>query len=248
MKRHQATLLENHRLGLGLYSLQVEFEDLGDVEPGQFFEFLTGARFLRRAFSVADRDAMRLRFVLRVVGKGTAWLSQLPEGSKLNLAGPLGQGVAMPSKGPVMLLAGGIGAAPLLYLARKLNEQRVEVDALLAAETKEELILTEEFGSLCRKVILATDDGSCGHKGLLTDILPALPVINDIQIFYACGPEPMFAALKRLDLGKPLYAFLESRMGCGTGLCMGCGVLGRDGRYHRVCTEGPVFNLEEIEL
>jgi dihydroorotate dehydrogenase electron transfer subunit len=248
MKRHQATLLENRRLGPGLYSLQVEFEDLGDVKPGQFFEFLTGARFLRRAFSVADRDATRLRFVLRVVGKGTAWLSQLPEGSKLDLAGPLGQGVAMPSLGPVMLLAGGVGAAPLLYLARKLNEKGIQVDAMLAAGTSEELILAEEFKSLCRNLTFATDDGSCGKKGRLTDVLPALPDIHDVKVFYACGPEPMFAALKRLDLGKPLYAFLESRMGCGTGLCMGCAVHGRDGRYHRVCTEGPVFNLEEIEL
>lgn len=248
MKKYQATLLENRRLGPEIYSLWVKIADLGEVKPGQFFEFATDTRFLRRAFSLADRDGDRLRFVVKVVGSGTRWLAGLSAGSKLDLLGPLGEGTRMPSSGPVMLLAGGVGAAPLLYLARKLNGQGLGVDTLLAAGTEEELILAEEFGSLCREVILATDDGSCGQKGLLTDILPTLPGTKDIQSFYACGPEAMFVALKRLNFRKPVYAFLESRMGCGTGLCMGCAVRGRDGRYHRVCTDGPVFDLEEIEL
>lgn len=248
MMRHQATLVENRRLGQEIGSLWMRLADIGEVKPGQFFEFATDTRFLRRALSLADRDGDRLLFVVKVVGQGTRWLAGLSADSKLDLRGPLGEGVKIPDSGPVMLLAGGVGAAPLLYLARKLNERGLEVNALLAAGSEEELILTEEFGSLCREVILATDDGSCGHKGFLTDILPALQVVNDTRIFYACGPEPMFAALKRLDLGKPVYAFLESRMGCGTGLCVGCAVRGRDGRYRRVCTEGPVFNLEEIEL
>jgi dihydroorotate dehydrogenase electron transfer subunit len=246
--RYQPTLVENRRLGPGLYSLWTRFDNSPDVQPGQFFEFATGVRFLRRAFSVADKDADRLRFVLRVVGAGTQWLSELSKDSRLDISGPLGKGVILPSEGPVMLLAGGVGAAPLLYLARKLNEEGVTVDALLAAGTSEELILAEEFKSLCRNLTLATDDGSCGKKGRLTDVLPALPDIHDIKVFYACGPEPMFLAIKRMGLGRPVYAFLESRMGCGTGLCVGCAVRGRDGRYHRVCTEGAVFNLEEIEL
>ena len=246
--KYQPTLVENRRLGPDLYSLWTRFDSPCDVEPGQFFEFATGVRFLRRAFSVADQDADRLRFVLRVVGAGTGWLSLLTEGSRLDISGPLGKGVAVPSLGPVMLLAGGVGAAPLLYLARKLNEKGVEVDALLAAGTSVELILVEEFKSLCRRVTLATEDGSCGEKGYLTDVLATLSGIHDVKVFYTCGPEPMLTAIKRIGLGRPVYAFLESRMGCGTGLCVGCAVRGRDGRYHRVCTEGPVFNLEEIEL
>jgi dihydroorotate dehydrogenase electron transfer subunit len=248
MKRYQPTLVENQRLGPDLYSLWTRFDSPFDVEPGQFFEFATGVRFLRRAFSVADKDADRLRFILRVVGAGTQWLSELSLGSRLDVSGPLGRGVVLPSEGPVMLLAGGVGAAPLLHFARKLNERGIKVDALLAAARGEELILVEEFRPLCRNLTLATDDGSCGKKGRLTDVLPALPRIHDVKVFYTCGPEPMFAAIKRMGIGKPVYAFLESRMGCGTGLCVGCAVLGRDGRYHRVCTEGAVFNLEEIEL
>jgi dihydroorotate dehydrogenase electron transfer subunit len=248
MKRYQPTLVENRRLGPGLYSLWVRFGNPCDVQPGQFFEFATGVRFLRRAFSVADKDADRLRFVLRVVGAGTRWLSEFSQGSRLDISGPLGRGVVLPAEGPVMLLAGGVGAAALLYLARKLNEKGIQVDALLAAARSEELILAEEFRPLCRNLTLATDDGSCGRKGRLTDVLPALPDVHDIKVFYTCGPEPMFASIKRMGLGRPVYAFLESRMGCGTGLCVGCAVRGRDGRYRRVCTEGPVFNLEEIEL
>jgi dihydroorotate dehydrogenase electron transfer subunit len=226
----------------------VKSDDLLAVEPGQFFEFATGVRFLRRAISVADHDGDCLRFVLRVVGPGTRWLSRLSEGAALDIYGALGQGVKMPAAGPVMLLAGGVGAAPLLYLARRLSESGIEVDALLAASSGEELILADEFRAFCREVTIATDDGSCGKKGLLTDVLPALPAIGNTRIFYACGPEAMLVALKRLKLKKPVYAFLESRMGCGTGLCVGCAVRDQSGRYRRVCTDGPVFNLEEIEL
>lgn len=248
MQPHQATLLERRELGPGLFSLKLGLPGIGDVEPGQFYEFSTDARFLPRALSVADKTGDRLTFVLRVVGPGTSWLSRLPESSIINIRGPLGRGVSMPDEGPVMLLAGGVGAAPLLYLARKLSERGIPVWALLAASSENELILVDEFRSFCEKVILATNNGSIGHKGFLTDVLSTLSETKDVKQFYACGPEAMFCALKSLSLSQTVYAFLESRMGCGTGLCVGCAVLGRDDIYHRVCLEGPVFDLEDIEL
>ncbi len=248
MQLHQATLLERRELGPGLFSLKLDLPGIGEVNPGQFFEFLTEVRFLPRALSVADKNENTLTFVLRVVGPGTSWLSGLSESSVINLRGPLGRGVPIPDEGPVMLLAGGVGAAPLLYLARKLREKPIAASVLLAASTRNELILVDEFRALCENVTLATDDGSAGHKGFLTDILPHLPDVNKVKQFYACGPKAMFCSLKRLSLTQTVYAFLESRMGCGTGLCVGCAVLGRDGIFHRVCLEGPVFNLEDIEL
>lgn len=197
---------------------------------------------------MADREGERLRFIVRVVGEGTRWLGDLSVGEELDITGPWGQAVDLPLVKPVMLLAGGVGAAPLLYLARNLKERDVDCYALLAAGSKKEIILQDEFHSLCKEVFIASDDGSAGIRGLLTDVLQGLPLINQVKTFYACGPEPMFAALKRLNLSQPVFAFLESRMGCGTGLCVGCAVKGIDGRYHRVCLEGPVFSLEEIDL
>lgn len=248
MKKHQATLIEKTGLGPGLFSLWLEFDDPGHTAPGQFFEFRTAVRFLRRAVSIADRKDNRLRFVVKTVGPGTSWLSQIGEGAKIDVFGPLGQGVMLTGEGKVMLLAGGIGSAPLYYLARTLHEQNIDVDAIISARKAQQLILVEEYEKLCRTVVVTTDDGSAGKKGLLTDILPAFSGLNNVNAFYACGPEPMFRALKMLHLDRPIYAFLESRMGCGTGLCVGCAIKGKDGRYHRVCLEGPVYDLEEIEI
>jgi dihydroorotate dehydrogenase electron transfer subunit len=248
MQLHHATLLEIKELGPGLFMLRLIVPECCEVEPGQFFEFLTDVRFLPRALSVADKEKNILTFVLRVVGEGTSWLSRLNEGAKISIRGPLGHGVSLPGEGPVMLLAGGVGAAPLHYLARKLKERGLPAFALLAASTESELILVDEFRLLCEEVFFATDDGSLGKKGFLTDVLSLLPKVGEARLLFACGPEAMFSALKRLKLSQPVYAFLESRMGCGTGLCVGCAVLGNDDKYHRVCLEGPVFNLEDIKL
>ncbi|MBN2378348.1 dihydroorotate dehydrogenase electron transfer subunit [candidate division WOR-3 bacterium] len=248
MIRLKAPVLENRELGPGLYSLWLAIEGLNEVQPGQFFEFRIRERFLRRALSIADQKGRNLRFVLKTVGSGTQWLAQVRVGEMLDLIGPCGQGVKIPDQGPVMLLGGGVGSAPLLYLARRLSEKGIKNDAVIAACTRNELILVEEFKEVCREVIVSTDDGSSGHKGLLTEVVRTLHQTTQAKVLYACGPEPMLAALKNIGLKQPVYAFLESRMGCGMGLCVGCAVKGRDSRYHRVCLEGPVFDLTEIEL
>jgi len=253
MKKSQAILVDRQVLGPGLVSMWLEFNGLGAVEPGQFFQFATDVRFLPRAISVADRVDNRLLFVVRVVGHGTRWLSDLSTGSTLKVLGPLGHGMEIPEQGPVMLLGGGVGSAPLLYLARKLHQSGIEVDALLAASCNDQMILVQEFETCCRNVTCCTDDGSCGLHGLLPDVLADMDLADmsgkdQYRQFYACGPEPMFSALKRMELPQPVYAFLESRMGCGTGLCVGCAVKGTDGTFHRVCTEGPVFMLKDIDV
>ncbi len=248
MKKYLATLHSKCELGTGLFGLWLEFDELVDVGPGQFFEFTTGVKFLRRAISVADAQENRLLFVFRVVGEGTKWLSELTPGVELNLIGHLGKQVEMPQQGPVMLLGGGVGVAPLLYLARTLYHAKIPTYAVLAASSANQLILVDEFRPLCSELTLVTDDGSLGYKGLLPEVIPNLTILPEITKFYACGPEPMFVAINKLSLNKPVYAFLESRMGCGVGLCVGCAVAGKDGAYHRVCTEGPVFKLEDVIL
>ncbi|MBD3286154.1 NAD-dependent dihydroorotate dehydrogenase B electron transfer subunit [candidate division WOR-3 bacterium] len=248
MRKQKARICEHTELGPGLHSFWLELPEPDDVRPGQFYEIKTAVRFLRRAISLADKIEDRLRFIIRVVGPGTEWMSGLKPGENLDIIGPLGKGVKIPEEGSLTLLGGGIGIAPLLYLARVLSGKGLRVNALLAACTREELICTEEFGSLCSEVVTATDDGSCGRKGLLTQVLPSLQCYKESSAFYACGPEPMLKALKELDIQSPVYAFLESRMGCGIGLCMGCAIKHTDGGYRRVCLDGPVFNLEDITL
>jgi len=121
----------------------------GDVKPGQFFEIATDVRFLRRAVSVADVDGNDARILIRAVGAGSNWLASKEKGEYLDVTGPLGQGINIPDKDPVMLLGGGVGAAPLLYLARKLKDKGLRVQAFLGARTKKEVILEEEFRTLC---------------------------------------------------------------------------------------------------
>jgi dihydroorotate dehydrogenase electron transfer subunit len=246
MELHRAILLERRELAPGLVALKARIQGMDEIKPGQFFEFQTGKTFLPRAISVSDCTKEDILFVVKVVGPGTSWISQLEPEALINIRGPLGQGAPIGSESPVMLCAGGVGAAPLLYLARKLKEKGIACYALIASRTANELILLDEFRSCCERVILATEDGSEGEKGLLTDVLLHLPELEETKVLYACGPEAMFVSLKALSLNQTTYAFLESRMGCGTGLCVGCAVLGRDNKYHRVCTEGPVFNLQEI--
>jgi len=248
MRKLKAQILENEEVGPGLFSIRLDVPDTLTVEPGQFFEIKTDVRFLRRAFSIADMHDGGLRLIIRVVGPGTKWLATLKPGTFLNLLGPLGQGVKLPQEGPVMLLGGGVGIAPLLFLARRLAESGITTDALLAVCSQNELICVEDFGNLTREVMIATDDGSCGREGLLTEVLPSIPGFEEAKVFYACGPEPMLAALKKLEINKPVYAFLESRMGCGTGLCVGCAVKNNNGKYIRVCLDGPVFDLGKISL
>ncbi|NLI97693.1 hypothetical protein GX441_03420 [bacterium] len=248
MEPRRAILLERRELARGLIALRVRIQGVGEIKPGQFFELQTGKTFLPRAISVSDCMNEDILFVVRVVGPGTSWISQLQPETPMDIRGPLGCGAPMVSESPVMLCAGGVGVAPLLYLARKFKECGIVCYALIASRTSTELILVSEFRTCCERVILATEDGSEGEKGLLTDVLPSLPELYETKVLYACGPEAMLVSLKALALKQTIYAFLESRMGCGTGLCVGCAVLGCDEIYHRVCTEGPVFNLKEILL
>jgi len=182
-----------------------------------------------------------------VRGRGTAWLSERQAGDRLTLFGPLGRGYALsPSAEHLLLVAGGLGVAAVVALADEAVGRGKAVTLLQGARTASKLYPPELLPRDV-EVLSATDDGSAGHHGPVTDLLADhLPWADEV---FACGPSAMFGAMSQV-LGeartrKPVQALLEERMGCGTGVCYGCAVFTRRG-VRLVCKDGPRFELREV--
>lgn len=223
------------------------------AQPGQFFMVRCGEgleHMLRRPLSIHKIDnekvATRLAFLYRVVGKGTEWLSGRKTGEPLDLLGPLGKGFSIhPASKRLLLVAGGIGVAPIAFLAQQVVKDGLEAKLLLGARTSGQLY-PKEFLPPEIEIIIATEDGSAGKKGMITDLLPDFTSWAD-QVF-ACGPVLMYRAMAsspKIFNKKPVQISLESRMGCGLGVCYACTVKTKTG-LKQVCRDGPVFKLDEI--
>lgn len=235
------------RRALGAYFVLSCLDEEGPrPQPGQFYMLAAAERwgggsderpFLPRAFSVARADGDELHFMLEDVGPGTRRLAELREGDGLWLLGPLGRPFAAVAEGarPV-LVGGGIGTAPLVILAETLRNPMV----LLGFRGAEHALGAE----LLPDALVATDDGSVGHHGLVTDLIPEG---NDVELL-ACGPPQMLEAVRALAAHRGLRAqlALEAGMACGYGACFGCVVPTRDG-YVRLCVDGPVLDASTLE-
>lgn len=221
-----------------------------EPEPGQFYGIKIPGRpelLLRRPVSVADYRKGRLRFVIRIAGQGTAELSRVSTGTELDILGPLGSPAPLVDGRNVLLCGGGVGSAPLLLLARRLAPKN-RLTVLIGARRSKDLILVGEFRKLGARVLIATEDGSRGMRGLVTELAArVLPKIS-APVIYCCGPRAMLKRLNEIAGRLPVWGFLEERMGCGTGICYCCGVARSDGGYLRICREGPVVNLKEVQL
>jgi len=268
-------------------------EVFGNVRPGQFAQLdisdvplpakedigeglanVSRRRILlRRPFSLADvvfdgKGGVRLDILYRVLGPATLRMTSLEKGDKISIIGPLGNGFAVPEgKKEAILVAGGVGAAPLEYLAKFLkdNHTRIEVTAFAGARTVVELPFEVQnagqwLGELVRygvKSFVATDDGSAGFKGAVTDCLRGWLRDNSTNgqglIIYGCGPEAMLSEVARIadKYGIDCQVSLERMMGCGIGLCQGCVVECRAEKceetvYKLCCKDGPVFESREV--
>lgn len=253
MKRIKAEIVEQSKLAPTIYSMWLRAPAVASkIKPGQFVMVTVAddtEPFLARPLSVADTNKNKLRLIYRVVGKGTRFLQEKKNGDSLFVLGPLGRPVKPVKQKKIILCAGGLGIVPLLYLAKKLSVNN-KLSLYFGARTKKELILLKEFKPLCGKIYLTTDDGSQGKKGVITDLLFA-DIKLDCQYLYAAGPLSMLKTITNFKFPMPnlkLYGFLEERMGCGCGICFGCGVKTKDNSYARTCTDGPVFDLKEIVL
>lgn len=226
-------------------------ETLAASLPGQFAEVLVPNQadvYLRRPLSIHDADpaANTLHLFVKMVGKGTRALAALKAGDTLNLIYPLGNGFEMPAAEKVLLVGGGCGVAPLLYLARRLHENGHKPDIIIGASTADEVHEIEKYRNYGNLHIL-TEDGSLGDKGLVTHHRYFQEGIFPFTKVYACGPEGMLRAVNRLlkQHNCEVFVSLENTMACGIGACLSCVVKTTTG--HRcVCTEGPVFNTKEL--
>lgn len=225
-------------------------------EPGQFFMISparpSGVVFLGRPFSIGDVREGEWRFLLRVLGRGTAWLRGLPEGAPLRLVGPLGRPFRTTDRSLHRMVAGGIGLAPFFYLARRLRQERpgdrIELwygERTAAAHVE---LDPDEIG-LFDRVERCTDDGSRGER---SDVVrTATRLIGEEAAWYACGPQPMLRALaSRLETGgvEGAQFSLEERMACGFGVCQACVVPNRlrPPAYRLLCLDGPVLDPLEV--
>lgn len=218
-----------------------------DPLPGQFFQVRVSETldpFLNRPISVASYSRSRLLLIIRVVGRGTRILSEKKKGEDLVLLGPFGKGLRLKKK-KSLIIAGGIGVAPLYFLAQKLRRSRVSFTFLYGAKTPDELILKSNIKKTANKSIFVTERD--GRKKMTVVSAVKDIDVSEYKTAYACGPKAMLVGLQELDLPIPIYAFCEDFLGCGCGLCLGCAIMYK-GEYKRICEDGPVFELKRINF
>lgn len=225
-----------------------------DARPGQFVMVRsvgTADPLLRRPFCVHQVEGDTLQIYFKVVGRGTQIMSQFGAGEEVSLLGPLGRGFSL-TTGASCLVGGGLGIAPLLYLATELSKKVSDpqtITVILGGRTKVEVApLVADFEKLGVRVLSATDDGSFGVKGFVTDIL-ACESLNAATQVYTCGPEAMMSRIYDhcKDKGFACQVSVEKEMACGMGACLGCCKEKKDGEYTHVCINGPVYNAEELK-
>ncbi len=249
MNRVVARVIANSEVMPGVYLIWLESPQIASLaQPGQFVMVRCGEdTLLRRPLSVHQVDGGRMALLFAIVGKGTHWLSERQAGDNIDLLGPLGNGYSIqPSSDKLLLAAGGIGIAPLCFLAQEALNQGRLVTLLLGASTAAQLYPNHLLPSEA-ELIIATEDGTVGQKGMITD--PLLDLTGWADQIFACGPISMYQTMaarkQQLLKAKSAQVSLEARMGCGRGLCYGCTLKTKDG-LKQVCKDGPVFDLEDI--
>lgn len=258
MQHLQAKVVANRPEFQDYAVLELEAPEIAaKAMPGNFVHVrvtLDKDPLLRRPISImlADKQTGIIRLLVKCIGRGTEIICLLNPGMTLDLLGPLGTHFALPPEGKdVLLVAGGVGVAPLIFLAEMLQTSPGHRSArgLYGGATEEQLSVWSEFGGRCEEFYVATEDGSAGEQGLVTDLLPAQIARGDLQAVYTCGPRGMMARVAAMceEAGLPCFASMEQFMGCGIGACLGCAVPARNGEYVRVCREGPVFAAEELD-
>ncbi len=221
-----------------------------EAKPGQFIMIRCGDLSLPRPLSIhrVQNDRVAIMFAVLKDGKGTRWLSERRAGDAVQIFGPLGNGFEVrPASRSLLLVAGGMGIAPLRFLAEEAASKRIDVTLLLGAHTSQLLYPRDQLPKSI-KVLVATDDGSLGHAGMITSLLP--DATREADQVFACGPLAMYRDMSlnssRFGLGeKSVQVSIEAVMGCGHGVCYGCTVGTRQGQK-QVCKDGPVFELGDV--
>ncbi|MBU1083973.1 MAG: dihydroorotate dehydrogenase electron transfer subunit, partial [Candidatus Omnitrophica bacterium] len=223
--------------------------------PGQFVNVKLGAEeqtdpLLRIPLGVHKVKAGETSLMYKVVGRGTRLLSKKKAGEELDILGPLGNGFSVMPEEHVFIVAGGHGIAPLCFLAERLAKKK-KIKVFAGASGKTHIVCSDGIKDMGAELFTATEDGSCGHKGYVTEVMEQhlekdKKSGKNITI-YACGPRPMLKEVARIagKHGIAAQVSLDEYMACGTGVCRGCAVKTKDG-YKMVCQDGPVFDAREI--
>jgi dihydroorotate dehydrogenase electron transfer subunit len=242
----------------GTYLVWLEAPDIASAaRPGQFVMVRCYEdTILPRPLSIHRVDGGQLALLFEVIGKGTRWLSQRKKGDTLDIFGPLGNGFTIyPYSRNLLLVAGGMGVAPLRFLAGVAAGEGKKVTLILCARSGDYLLAISLSQSLFNQglmpssihIVNATDDGSEGFKGLATDLIPHY--LDGADQIFACGPVEMYRTMAKMPelKGRPVQISLEIMMGCGVGVCYGCTIKTKKG-LKQVCKDGPVFEMGDVEI
>jgi len=240
MKTDITRIIENKQICENIFEMVVA-TDIKPL-PGQFYMIkgLNGDYLLPRPISVHDYQDGKIRLLYRVSGHGTDQISKLKVNDDIQVLGPLGNGFNIELlNGRIAIVGGGIGIAPLLYLAKKIASKKPDIFLGYKYHT----FCVESFRPYCNELTVVTEDGNTGQQGYVTDFVN----ISDYDIVITCGPDVMMEKIIRACQEKNVvvYASLEKRMACGVGACLGCVVNTIDGNK-RVCKEGPVFSGRDL--
>ena len=250
MKLVSAPIISNTRILPNVCLMNVKAPEIAALaHPGQYVMVRCGEGYempLRRPLGIHRMSKDGISLLYSVVGRGTEWLSQRKPGEPVDLFGPLGNGFEIhPSSRNLLLVAGGVGIAPLLALAEHSRAKGLKFRLIIgeknAAKIYPDLLLPPGINA-----VITTEDGSLGQKGMVTNILPQF--ISEADQVFVCGPLAMYRAIAKMGrkLGnKPTQVLLETVLGCGVGACLSCSIETRQGRK-LVCKDGPVFEFSDI--
>lgn len=249
-------VIRNQRLNDKYYFLEIKNEEfVRQAKVGQFVMIKPNSNdythdpLLRRPLGIADVNGDRFSLVYMVVGKGTKLLSEYSENSTIEFSAPVGNYFTLNSNKRVALVAGGIGIAPVYWLAKTLKESGCVVDLYYGGRTVDDVVLLEELKENTDHLIVTTDDGSAGIKGFVT--IPFKENVDTYDMVYTCGPKGMLQVVSEICIaaGIPVEVSLDERMACGVGACLGCIIYVKEGDQivqKRCCVEGPVFDGYKI--
>jgi dihydroorotate dehydrogenase electron transfer subunit len=252
MKEEKCLIVENRNIVNNYYVMQLESQYIAQhSKPGNFVMLAASTSsepLLKRPFGILDAKSPNIRLYYEIIGKGTELIASLKAGSKVNVVGPLGNVFPTMTGKNILLVAGGRGIAPLFYSIADYTKNN-NVYLIYGAKTAEDMNLLEELEEKNLKdIFLYTDNGSKGKQGFVTSNILEIIKDNSIDVTISCGPDAMFEALAHTinDAGTQNYVSMEAMMGCGFGICHSCVVKDVSGNFRKVCTEGPVFKMEDI--